>query len=127
MRAITVPADITTINRLTREKMEDVSFRNFALGRWANAPAAADNFVKLNRWLKVVDQLDACKPGELLLIEEEEFTSLKTVVEADFVKIAKEAGLVAGQLRPFYDVVLEAKTYEGEKLQPKKNGAPARA
>lgn len=114
MKFFTYPQDIKLRDRLSGKEGETVSFRTIAIGRWANDAKAADSVAKLTRWIKIVDKLDAGKPGDLVVLEDEDHKSLCDVSERDRASMLSQP-LICAQLAPFYDAVSEAKTYEGEK------------
>lgn len=112
MKSFIYPNDIKLRDRLSGKEGDTVAFRTFAIGRWANDSKVADSVAKLLRWIKVVDKLDAANPGALIVLEDEDYKSLKEVVERDRETMLNQPLLIS-QLAPFFDAVIEAKEYGG--------------
>lgn len=106
MKTITVPADVLLTDLLTGVTGETITFQAWAFGRWMNDQAAADSIVKLCRWIKVVDKFKAAaKPGDTIELEDEDYATLLPIVERAATAVPP---MVAAQLLPFHDAVINA-------------------
>jgi hypothetical protein len=111
MRYITVPPHITLKNPRTKQPFEDKGstkpFIDYAFEVWFNDPRASENGpAKLRRWMKMVDAFEKyCNPGDVVTLDDEDWTLLKTIIEAPKMSYPP---LVAIQFDPFTVAVLEA-------------------
>jgi hypothetical protein len=106
MRRIIVPADITLVDMLTGAETQSITFQQWAFGRWMNNQEAAESIVKLCRWMQVINKFKtAAKAGDEFVLEDEDHATLLPFV----VKSATaEPPLIAAQLFPFHDAVINA-------------------
>lgn len=94
MYEIDPPDDITIDASALHERVADAikrsggtlpdtfTFSRYALECWANdAAAVRGSFVKLQRWIAVVDKLAAANAHEKFRLEDQDWTTLKTVIE----------------------------------------------
>ena len=82
--------------------------------------AKAFSIVKQRRWIKVIDKFEAAKPGDWISLDDADYETLKTVVEAPG-RSFPAAIMIA--CMPFSEVVLEAMS----ELPAHVNGVTARA
>lgn len=66
---------------------EKVSFLKYATFSWLDDPRAytdgqQGSIVKMKRWQKVIEKFEAAKPGDFLELEDQDWTTLKKLVEA---------------------------------------------
>lgn len=110
MKRIIVPKDITLKSPLENKPGETISFQTWAFRHWMNHPEAAGSVVDLLRWGPVVEQFKSAKsPGDKITIEDQDHATLAKIVN----KTATiEAPLVAMQLLPFVQAVLEAEDFK---------------
>jgi hypothetical protein len=92
MKYITIPNDITVIppadiaESIARAggsaAPDTVSFRRYAFSCWLNDQRAIDGgFTKQCRWAKVIDAFQAVTAGSVLPLEDEDYTTLRTIVD----------------------------------------------
>jgi hypothetical protein len=87
-------------------KPEAMSFRKFAMSIWLDDDRAIDGgFVKQVRWAKVLDAFAAAVPGEYLHLEDEDYTTLLTIVKTPQRRLPPS---ISVQLLSFSQVVLDA-------------------
>ena len=82
MRYIRVPFPVALVNPITKEPTgESQSFTDLAFVLWLNDVRAGETPLRLVRWAKVVDAFRATKPGGVIALEDEDFATLKAIVE----------------------------------------------
>jgi hypothetical protein len=110
MRYITVPDDIAVkppVEVIAPQPPEVISFRKYAFTVWLDDRRAIDGgFSKQVRWAKVLDIFEAASPGVVLVLEDEDWGTLKGIV--DKPERGFSSAMVAVQLLAFPRAVLEA-------------------
>jgi hypothetical protein len=93
-------------------KPEPLSFRKFSTFIWLDdARAITDDagkqsVVKLRRWLAVVAKFERAKPGDWITLEDEDYATLKKIVEAPIRSFQGTSAAMA--CLPYTDLVLSA-------------------
>lgn len=97
-------------------KVATFSFREFSTFIWLEDPRAytsehdgKQSVVKLRRWQKVIDAFEAAEPGDWISLEDEDYATLKTIVEAPQRQFQVGHTRIALACMPFVDAVLGAK------------------
>lgn len=110
MRFITVPFAITIQPTPEAElagfKAETFTWSKYARMCWLNDNRAIkDGFSKQIRWAAVVQKVNETKPGDLLELEDEDYNTLRSIVERPEMWLPPLASM---QLISFSQAVLDA-------------------
>ena len=106
-KSFQVPEAIVIKARFSTEQPITKSFLEFATFVWLDDPAAyAGGMVAQHRWAAVIAKFEAAKVGDWITLEDQDYVSLKKVVEAPTRKFA-DSRITMGCI-PFSDVVLGA-------------------
>lgn len=93
-------------------KPETVTFLKFATFIWLDDPNAytdaqgRSSIVKQRRWLGVIGKFEAAQPGDWITLEDDDYLTLRTIVEAPTRRYAN--GRITMACLPFSDAVLDA-------------------
>jgi hypothetical protein len=86
-KSFQVPEPIIIRARIGTERSVVQSFFEFATFVWLDDPAAysdangKSSIVAQQRWQKVIEKFEATKPGDWITLEDQDYVSLKKVVE----------------------------------------------
>jgi hypothetical protein len=111
-KSFQVPEPIIIRARISSEKSVIQSFLEFAMFVWLDDPAAysdangKSSIVAQKRWQKVIEKFETTKPGDWITLEDQDYVSLKRVVEAPTRKFVDSRITMA--CIPFSDAVLGA-------------------
>lgn len=108
MRHITVPSPITVSVPFAEggPPPETITFQRFATLSWLNDDRAiAGGFAKQVRWAKVVDAFQQSETGATISLEDEDYNTLRTIVDAPSARLAP---VIAIQLLAYSQAVIDA-------------------
>lgn len=92
-------------------KPEPMPFLKFATFIWLDDPRGysddlgKQSIVKMRRWLAVVARFESSKPGEWITLEDDDYATLKKIVESPTRSFGTPAMM---SCLPFSDIVLNA-------------------
>src|SRR5271166_2109103 len=116
MKCFQVPADVTVtpwgsaLANNPNAKPETLTFITYALTVWlvdrrAYAQDQSFSLIKQKRWLAVIGKFQAAKVGDWIVLEDEDYAMLKTIVDKPANSMSMATTMAA---IPFSDAVLAA-------------------
>lgn len=120
MRWITPPPPILLIDPISKRSVTDpqgkpvlpIHFKAFAFQRWLNDLRFGGSLVKLARFAtRIVPAFEECQEGVPFSLEDEDFETLRAVVETS-VTTSIESPLIEVQLLPHSKAVLDAPDHD---------------
>ena len=121
MMHIQVPYDVEVkpwaaiLSTMPDAQPQKLSFLTYATATWLDDERAWINddgkqsVVKLRRWGKVIDAFEKTKPGQWISMDDEDYGTLKRIVESPKKVFTQAPTQIALAAIPFVDAVLEAK------------------
>lgn len=114
MRYLRIPEDIRLKNLQTKDDGQSISFHDYVYNIWLNDIRWESPKTNLARLSKILPEFDK-KPGEIVELEDQDWTILKGIVDSPHVANGAPAlyvPLVQIQLAPFEEVLLKAPTHD---------------
>lgn len=108
MFTFTVPSSIILKDLITGQPGEAMSFRKHAYMVWFCDFRWSNPNTNIDRLIKVMPEFEK-KPGEVIQLEDQDYSILSAVIRTPSDGSPALGPLVQVQLRPFKDIVLNAK------------------